>query len=168
VAFLSAIFEWKTRPERKKVVLSVAVRLVAFHSLRAEWWNHHVQGGMESQDALSCRSFSAKEPLIKRATNRRAPLRKMTYKDKASYRSSPPCTTIPRALLYFLGVENQIDHFFSFSFKLRFKVGIFFKTDLRESRKRDLFCVLLHGSFKTLREKNNQLIVELPHAKSRY
>ena len=29
----------------------------------------------------------------KRATNYRAYLRKMTYKDKASYRSSPPCIT---------------------------------------------------------------------------
>jgi len=28
----------------------------------------------------------------KRATNYRAPLRKMTYKDKASYDSTPPCT----------------------------------------------------------------------------
>jgi len=29
----------------------------------------------------------------KRATNYRAPFRKMTYKDKASYRSWPPCIT---------------------------------------------------------------------------
>jgi len=29
----------------------------------------------------------------KRATNYRAPLQKMTYKDKASYGSSPPCTS---------------------------------------------------------------------------
>jgi len=31
----------------------------------------------------------------KRATNYRALLRKMTYKDKASYDSMPPCSEIP-------------------------------------------------------------------------
>jgi len=46
-----------------------------------------VQGGEDSKNALSCRSFSAKEPLIIGL------LRKMTCKDKASYGSSPPCTS---------------------------------------------------------------------------
>jgi len=32
----------------------------------------------------------------KRATNSRALLRKMMYKDKASYGSSPTCTTVQR------------------------------------------------------------------------
>ena len=41
-----------------------------------------VQGGEDPQDALSCRLFFAKEPLM---------MRKITYEDKASYDSMPPC-----------------------------------------------------------------------------
>ena len=47
-----------------------------------------LQGGEDPQDALSRGSITFR----KRATNYRALLRKMTYKDKASYESSPPCT----------------------------------------------------------------------------
>ena len=47
-----------------------------------------VQGGEDPQAFLRCRSFFAKEPLITRLF-----LRKMTCKDKASYGSSPHCST---------------------------------------------------------------------------
>jgi len=41
---------------------------------------------------MMCAMSAANEVLFrKRATNHRALLRKMTYKDKASYGSSPPC-----------------------------------------------------------------------------
>jgi len=59
--------------------------------LRVELTPTHVskqptlQGAEHPQDALTCRSFLAKEPLIIGL------LRKMAYKDKASYGSSPPC-----------------------------------------------------------------------------
>jgi len=84
------------------------------------------QGGADAQDALGYRSFSAKEPLIKgslwktvfkdkassgglelqeifrtRATNYRTLLRKITYKDKASYTSSPPSICVLCASTYF-------------------------------------------------------------------
>ena len=68
-----------------------------------EWYmiahNIIIQGGEDPQDTLSCRSISAKEPLIvglfcKRATNYRALLRQMTYEDEASYASWPTCNII--------------------------------------------------------------------------
>jgi len=46
-----------------------------------------LQGGGDTWDALSCRSF-----FCKRATNYRALLRKITTEDRASYDSTPPCT----------------------------------------------------------------------------
>ena len=51
-----------------------------------------LQGGEDSSDPLSGRSFSTKEPL-----NIGHFLRKMTHKDKGSYEGSPPC--IPRSLI---------------------------------------------------------------------
>jgi len=38
--------------------------------------------------------LKSQDSFRKRATNYRALLRKMTYKDKASYGSSPPCTSV--------------------------------------------------------------------------
>jgi len=48
---------------------------------------HLLQGDKDPEDALSCKSFFAKEPLSIGLF-----LRKMTYKDQASCGSSPPCT----------------------------------------------------------------------------
>jgi len=55
-----------------------------------------LQGGEDSKDAWSFRSF-----FRKRATIYRALLRKMTYEDKASYGSTPPCMYILKGLFHF-------------------------------------------------------------------
>ena len=47
------------------------------------------QGGEDPKDALSLQVI-----FRKRATNYRALLRKMIYKDQASYGSMPPCNSI--------------------------------------------------------------------------
>ena len=65
-----------------------------------EWLISHIRmrtaikGGEDAYYALSCRSLFATEPLIIGPLCRKRPmsLRKMTYDDEASYRSSPPCT----------------------------------------------------------------------------
>jgi len=62
--------------------------------LKASQGSSQIQGSEDPWDALSCGSFSAK-----RATNYRALLRKMTYKDKALYASSPPCNHFGARLL---------------------------------------------------------------------
>ena len=54
-----------------------------------------IQGGVDSQDALSCRSFSAKESQIIGLF-----LRKMTYENKTSYATMPPCTRVRYAYMY--------------------------------------------------------------------
>jgi len=56
--------------------------------------NNLLQGGEDSYDAWSCRSFFAN---LLRATNYRAlsSLQKMTHEHEASYGSSPPCTVMP-------------------------------------------------------------------------
>jgi len=52
-------------------------------------WMSHVQGGEDPKDALSCRSFSAKEPLIIGLFSGKWPI-----KIRASYDSTPPCNII--------------------------------------------------------------------------
>jgi len=55
---------------------------------------------MQPRDAIRCRRLTGSPKLQiifhKRATKYRPLLRKMTYKDKGSYESSPPCTTPKR------------------------------------------------------------------------
>ena len=67
------------------------ITIFCVHSTKyiGKWKNTSsmLQCGDDPQNALSSRSFSAKEPLIIGLS-----LRKMTYKDKASCGSSPPCT----------------------------------------------------------------------------
>jgi len=48
-----------------------------------------IQGGEDPWDALSCRSFFAKEPRIIGLF-----CKKMTYEDKAPFDSTPPCITL--------------------------------------------------------------------------
>jgi len=92
-----------------------------YHELKESWKHRtHRSDIAGGEDALTRRSLFAKKPLIiglvcgkwpqghsgwqrcigclesqvsfcKRATNHRALLQKMTFKDKASYGSSPPC-----------------------------------------------------------------------------
>jgi len=60
----------------------------------AERWVYDVQGGEDPQDALSCRSFFAKEPLII------GPFREND--DKASCESSPTCSNLPNRKAFYL------------------------------------------------------------------
>ena len=73
--------------------------------LGALYWVHmvpSVQGGEDSLDALSCRSFFAKEPCIIGLFGviLMVLLRKMTYEDKTSYDSTPPCSELTFGKLY--------------------------------------------------------------------
>jgi len=53
---------WRKKPKERDV--NFDLRLKKWHSKCNRLYEHAVQGGKDSQDALSCRSFSAKEPLI--------------------------------------------------------------------------------------------------------
>jgi len=63
--------------------------------------NLEIQGGEDLYDSLSCKSF-----FCKRATNCRALLRKMTYNNKASYGSSPPCTAMHMRICIWGGYDQ--------------------------------------------------------------
>ena len=67
----------------------------------------------------------------KRATNYRVLLQKMTYKDKASYESSPPCITMSNLRMEWLRLVGSLKQQVSFA-----EYGLFYRALLQRSVKR--------------------------------
>ena len=95
-AFDDAALASSTKFKRKEIVWHIHSRTHAHTHIHSRTHMHmqisfqHVVNKQfrvaKTQDVLSCRSFFAKEPLIIGLF-----LRKMTYRDKASYDSTPLC-----------------------------------------------------------------------------
>jgi len=92
---------------RQRVAVCCSVHLIPLILLVAGSSNaRRVAGRTEWQRPTGCLKLQVS--CRKRATNYRALLREMIYKDKASYASLPPCSNALRAVLCVLCCRQQV------------------------------------------------------------